>query len=238
MPSPQPSPPHPDSQEEKQYVLDPPSKFSELPGDTMYRIMLLLRTYPDTAPVTPHPPAWADGPGYEERHYAHPDAEGPLVEDQLLHPNLAYLLDMAKGDCGMGVARALHGLDDQGIRGDLTRWTDWTKCIKSLAALEYHLGELLWQRRMELEMIANRLQNAHAYPRLLPHLAAEGIIPYSWSPPMSRLLSLRVGAGPSDPPSAPPLPDSSPSTGPTTSSSSSCLSNTSPRKPPRRPKTP
>src|SRR5882724_4732887 len=145
LPSPQPSSPRPTSIPDKQYVLDPPAKFSDLPGDTMYRIMLLLRTYPDTAPVTPHPPAWAGGPGYEERFYAHPDAEGPLVEDQLLHPNLAYLLDMAEGDCGMGMAHALHGLNDNGIRGDLIRWTDWRKCITSLTALECHLGELLRQ---------------------------------------------------------------------------------------------
>src|SRR5882724_8127879 len=238
MPSPQPSSPRPASQEEKQYVLDPPSKFSELPGDTMYRIMLLLHTYPDTAPVTPHPPARAGGPGYEERHYAHPDAEGPLVEDQTLHPNLAYLVDMAEGDCGMGMARALHGLDDDGIRGDLTRWTDWTKCIKSLAALECHLGELLWQQHMELEMIANRLQNAHAYPRLLPHLAAEGIIPYSWSPPMSRLLSLHAGAGPSDQPPASHPSSPSPSTRPPTSSLSPSSSRPRPHPPPHRPQTP
>src|SRR5882724_4645276 len=238
MPSPQPSSPRPASQEEKQYVLDPPSKFSELPGDTMYRIMLLLRTYPDTAPVTPHPPAWAGGPGYKERFYAHPDAEGPLVEDQLLHLNLAYLLDMAEGDCGMGMARALHGLNDNGIRGDLTRRTDWTKCIKSLAALECHLGELLRQRRMELEMIANRLQNAHTYPRLLPHLAAEGIIPYSWSPPTSRLLSLRAGAGPSDPPSAPRPSPPPPTTHVSSSPSSSHASSSRPRQSPRRPQTP
>src|SRR5882762_3020725 len=53
---------------------------------------------------------------------------------------------------------------------------------------------------MELQMISNRLWNAHAYPRLFPHLAAQGLIPNSWSPPASRLLSLRAGAGPSDPP--------------------------------------
>ena len=109
----------------------------------MYRIMLLLHTYPDTAPITPHPPAWAGGPGYQECFYTHPDAKGPLVEDQTLHPNLAYLLDMAEGDCSMGMAHTLHGLDDNGIRGDTIHWTDWTKCITSLAALECHLGELL-----------------------------------------------------------------------------------------------
>src|SRR5882724_3963516 len=78
LPSSRPLSPRPASQAEKQYVLNPPTKFSDLPGDTMYRIMLLLRTYPNTAPVTPHPPAWAGGPGYEERFYAHPDTEGPL----------------------------------------------------------------------------------------------------------------------------------------------------------------
>src|SRR5882724_7663840 len=91
---------------------------------------------------------------------------------------------------------------------------------------------------MELEMIANRLQNAHAYPCLLPHLAAEGIIPYSWSPPASRLLSLRAGAGPSDPPPAPQPSPPSPSTRPLTSSSSSHQSNSRPRPSPRRPQTP
>src|SRR5882762_8514709 len=49
-------------------------------------------------------------------------------------------------------------------------------------------------------MISNHLRNAHAYPRLFPHLAAQGLIPNSWSPPLSRLLSLHAGAGPSDPP--------------------------------------
>ena len=131
---------------EKQYVLDPLSKFSELPGDTMYCTMLLLCTHPDTAPITPHPPAWAGGLGYQEHFYTHPDAEGPLVKDQNLHPNLAYLLDMAEGDCGMGMARALHRLNDNGIRGDIIRWTDWTKCIMRLEALKCHLEELLCQR--------------------------------------------------------------------------------------------
>src|SRR5882724_6117416 len=145
---------------------------------------------------------------------------------------------MAEGECGMGMARALHGLNDNGIRGDTIRWADWRKCITSLAALEYHLKELLKQRWMELSMIANRLQNAHAYPHLLPHLAAEGMIPNSWSPPPSRLLSLHAGAGPMDPP-----PDSRPSSSatpsthpPTSSSSSSRPSYPRPSRP--RPQTP
>jgi len=103
----------------KQYVLEPPSKFSDLPSDTMYCIMLLLHTYPDTTPITPHPPAWAGGQGYQEHFYTHPDVEGPLLEDQTLNLDLAYLLDMAEGDCGLGMACALHGLNNNSIRGDL-----------------------------------------------------------------------------------------------------------------------
>ena len=80
MSSQPPSSPGPTSSAEKQYVLDHPTKFSELPGDTMYRIMLLLRTYPNTAPITPHPPAWAGGPGYDEHFYAYPDSEGPCKD--------------------------------------------------------------------------------------------------------------------------------------------------------------
>jgi len=105
--------------------------------------MILLHAYPDTTPVTPHPPAWAGGPGYQECFYAHLDIEGPLLEDQTLNPNLTYLLDMAEGKCGLGMARALHRLDNNGVRGDMIRWMDWTKCIMSLEALKCHLRELL-----------------------------------------------------------------------------------------------
>jgi len=106
--------------------------------------------YPDTAPVTPHPQL---GLVVQDTKtpLCTPDAEGPLVEDQTLHPNLAYLLDMLKATAAWAWARALHGLDDQGIRGDLTRWTDWTKCITSLVALECHLGDYcdsnIWNSR-------------------------------------------------------------------------------------------
>jgi len=91
-------------------------------------------------------------------------------------------------------------------------------------------------------MITNHLQNAHTYPCLLPHLAAEGIIPNSWSPPLSHLLSLCAGASPSDPPSNPcPMTSSSPSTRPPMSSSSSRPSNSHaphPSRPVHRPLTP
>jgi len=65
-------------QAEKQYVLDPLSKFSE---SRRYHVLHHASPpyIPDTRPCYPHPPAWAGGPGYEERFYAHPDTEGPLV---------------------------------------------------------------------------------------------------------------------------------------------------------------
>src|SRR5882762_1569299 len=176
-----------------------PTKFSELPTNALYDVMLLLRTSPDTAPVTIHPPMWSGTSEYHERHYAMPDTDEPLSQETTIEHALSYLLDL-EGDCAAGLACALHGLDDRGIEDDLCRWKSWTSCLADLQAVQTHLDSLITQHTMELQMISNRLRNAHAYPRLFPHLVAQGLIPNSWSPPLSRLLSLRAGAGPSNPP--------------------------------------
>jgi len=59
---------------------------------------------------------------------------------------------------------------------------DWTKCITSSCSLD-----VTWENYCDneygLEMIANISQNAHAYPRLLPILAAKASSRNSWSPP-------------------------------------------------------
>jgi len=90
-------------------------------------------------------------------------------------------------------------LDDDGVSADVARWQTWTHCLVKQKAFRCHLGELLDQRTLELSLIANHLRNAHAYPHLLPHFAAAGLLEKSWSPPPEHLLSLRCGTGPSDP---------------------------------------
>src|SRR5882762_3403899 len=87
------------------------TKFSELPANALYDIMILLRTSPDTAPVTIHPSMWSGASEYHERHYAMPDMDEPLSQETTIEHALSYLLDL-KGDCATGLARALHGLDD------------------------------------------------------------------------------------------------------------------------------
>src|SRR5882762_2706393 len=59
-----------------------PTKFSELPANALYDVMLLLRTSPDAAPITIHLPMWSGASEYHERHYAMPDTDEPCQKKQ------------------------------------------------------------------------------------------------------------------------------------------------------------
>ena len=63
-----------------------------------------------------------------------PDTDGPPMEDMEIEHALSYLLDL-EGECTAGLARALHGLDDQGVEDDLCRWKSWTSCLTDLQAI-------------------------------------------------------------------------------------------------------
>src|SRR5882762_3288749 len=136
--------------------------------------------------------------GVHQRPFTLLDVEGPLSEHDAMEDAFVHILTN-KGGCEGGLAQALHMLDDDGILADIARWQTWTHCLVKLQAFRCHLGELLDQHTLELPLIANHLCNAHAYPHLLPHFTAAGLLKKSWSPPPERLLSLCCGAGPSDP---------------------------------------
>ena len=133
-----------------------------------------------------------------ERPFALPDVEGPLSEHDAVEDAFVHILTN-KGSCEGGLTQALHMLDDDGVTVDIARWQTWTHCLVKLQVFRCHLSELIDQQTLELSLIANRLCNTHAYPHLLPHLAAAGLLEKLWSPPPERLLSLCCGAGPSDP---------------------------------------
>src|SRR5882762_4280119 len=171
IPSPRPSTPYPpttlSSDDEEGYQIpEPPTVFSDLPLDTMYRLMLILHTTPDTTPVIPYPQQWHTTAVDGECPFALLDVEGPLSEHDTVEDAFVHILTH-KGGCEGGLAQALHMLDDDGVSADVARWQTWTHCLVKLQVFRCHLGELLDQRTLELSLIANRLRNANAYPHLL-----------------------------------------------------------------------
>jgi len=110
----------------------------------MYRLMLILRTTPDTTPIIPYPQQWRMEVVNGKRPFTLPDVEGPLSEHDAVEDTFVHILTN-KGSCEGGLAQALHMLDDDSISADVARWQTWTHCLVKLQAFHCHLGELLDQ---------------------------------------------------------------------------------------------
>src|SRR5258708_31298291 len=92
--------------------------------------------------------------------------------EQEVDERLQHLLTSPSAEQCIRLSRALTSLKDQGIKQDVARYQAWYRCTDHLRRFRDELSRILHERELEFTLIANRLENANTFDRLVPHLAA------------------------------------------------------------------
>src|SRR5258705_6676148 len=142
----------------------PAPNFAALSDDDLEHMLLKLGYDPD-----PTLPKRVGGTAYH--HYAHAENPGRLRRDQEVDERLQPLLTSPSAEQCIRLSRALTALKDRGIKQDVARYQAWYRCMDRLRRFRDELTRILHERELEFILIANRLENADTFNRLVPHLA-------------------------------------------------------------------
>jgi hypothetical protein len=146
-----------------------PPNFSTLTEDDLLDMITKIGYDPD--PVVP-----LQCRNAEHRHYAQPIPGRPLLPNQKLDDALKGLFTLPTAEQSVRLSHALVNLDNEGITQDVRRYQTWYHCVAKLKVFQREARCIYLERHLELTCIANRLVNADAYDRLLPHLAYPHVI--------------------------------------------------------------
>src|SRR5258705_10278942 len=92
--------------------------------------------------------------------------------EQEIDKRLRHLLTSPSAKQWIRLSRALTSLKDRGVKQDVARYQAWYRCTDRLRRFRDELTRILHERELEFILIANRLENADTFNRLVPHLAA------------------------------------------------------------------
>src|SRR5882757_4355330 len=172
---------------------DVPTSFHPPPPNWLLEILKILRRNPDSVAEVNRRENRAD-------RYANPLRNRRLVEDDTLDSDFHFILTQEAACTRLEVAA--HQLGDEGISQDIRRYYDLHACIEPLKAFQFHLNDLITSHVVQHRAVANRLVNADADEKLLPHYAYASLgavdSPEPPSPTTSQESRLRGGCSGSE----------------------------------------